>query len=168
MTAITSSSAPITTTSARWATPVHIAGAAMLGLIGLAHLLVVHAFGGADTPEEEVINDLSARTTTSMFEGGRQLSAFGLNTGYSVAMGLLAMLFGALVISAVRAAPQLIARWSLFNGICVAAAGGAFWIALLYFPEPAVALSGLATLCFAAVFVAGNRVEQHGQRPSSS
>ncbi|MFD0365667.1 hypothetical protein ACFQZZ_29885 [Nocardia sp. GCM10030253] len=160
MTAITSTSAPSTTTSARWAAPVHITGAALLGTIGLAHLLVVHAFGGADTPDEEVINELSASTTTSLFEGGRQISVFDLNTGYSVGMGLLGMLFGLLVISAARAAPRLIARWSLFNGICLAAAAGVFWIALLYFPEPVAVLSGLATLCFATVFVAGSRGSQ--------
>ncbi|MEV6428912.1 hypothetical protein [Nocardia sp. NPDC051463] len=157
MTAITTSSASSGTTSARWAAPVHFTGAALLGAIGLAHLLVVHAFGGTDTPAEEAINELSARTTTTMVEGGRQLSVFDLNTGYSVGMGLLGMLFGLVAIAAVRAAPQLIARWSLFNGACVGAAGGVFWIALLYFPEPVIALSGLATLCFAAVFMAGRR-----------
>ncbi|MFE7796000.1 hypothetical protein [Nocardia sp. NPDC057440] len=157
MTAITTSSASSSTTSARWAAPVHFTGAALLGTIGLAHLLVVHAFGGADTPAEEAINELSASTTTSVIEGGRQLSVFDLNTGYSVGMGLLGMLFGLVVISAVRAAPPLIARWSVFNGVCVVAAAGVLWIALLYFPEPVIVISGLATLCFAAVFVAGSR-----------
>ncbi|GAA5080352.1 LIC_13387 family protein [Nocardia iowensis] len=154
MTAMTPSS---TIRSARWATPVHLTGSALLGFIGLAHLLGLHVFNGNDSPAEEVVNELSAQVSTSMFDGSRQVTVFGLNTGYSVGMGLLALLFGLLAIVAVRAAPQLIARWSLFNAICLAAAGGMFWIACLYFPELAIVASGLATLCFAAVLVAGNR-----------
>ncbi|MGW4770444.1 LIC_13387 family protein [Nocardia sp. NPDC004278] len=155
MTAMTTSSAPSASTSARWAAPVQITGAALVGLIGAAHLLVVHAFNGDDSAGEEVINELSRSTTTALFDGGRQISVFDLNTGYSVGMGLFGLLFGLVVISAVRAAPQLIARWSLFNAICVAMAGGLCWIAALYFPEPVIAVSALATLCFAAVLVAG-------------
>ncbi|MFI9531640.1 hypothetical protein ACIG56_00210 [Nocardia fusca] len=154
MTAITPSSAP-TTTAARWAMPVHLAGAALLSVIGLAHLLVVHAFNEADPPGEEVINELSRAATTSLYEGGRQVDVFGLNTGYSVGMGLFGLMLGLLVISAVRTAPRLAARWSLFNWLCVVTAAGLFWIAALYFPEPVVVLSGIATLCFVAVLVAG-------------
>ncbi|KIA63503.1 LIC_13387 family protein [Nocardia vulneris] len=149
--------APSSTLSARWATPVHLAGSALLGAVGLAHLLVVHAFGGTDSPAEETVNELSTHVSTALFEGGRQLSVFDLNTGYSVGMGLFGLLFGLLAIAAVRSAPQLIARWSLFNGVCVAAAGGLCWIALLYFPEPVIVMSIIATLCFTTVLVAGPR-----------
>ncbi|WP_107654409.1 LIC_13387 family protein [Nocardia suismassiliense] len=154
MTAITPSS---TSQPVRWATPVHFAGSTLLGLVGLAHLLVVHVFNGDDGPAEEVVNVMSAQVTGSMFDGGRQLSVFDLNTGYSVGMGFLGLLFGLLAIAAAHGAPGLITRWSLFNGVCVAAAGGTFWIACLYFPEPAIVVSGLAALCFVAVLVGGNR-----------
>lgn len=143
------------TTMIRWATPVHTAGAALLGAIGLAHLLMIHTFNGSDGPAEEVINELSARTASPMFDGGRQITVFDLNTGYSVGMGLLGLLFGLFALVAARSAPQLLARWSLFNVLCVAAAGGVFWIACLYFPEPVIVMSGVATLCFAAVLIGG-------------
>lgn len=149
-----------TGTSARWAAPAHMAGATLIGLIGAVHLLVVHIFNSPDSADEEVVNELSRHTSTALFDGGRRVSVFDLNTGYSVGMGLLGLLFGILVISAVRTAPQLIARWSLFNLGCVVASGGLCWIAALYFPEPVIALSGLATLCFAAVLIAGP-AEQH-------
>ncbi|MFX0580295.1 LIC_13387 family protein [Nocardia nepalensis] len=155
MTAMTTSSTSSASRSARWAAPVQMAGATLIGLIGAAHLLVVHVFSGADSTGEEVINELSRSTTTTLFDGGRRITVFDLNTGYSVGMGLFGLLFGLLVISAVRAAPQLIARWSFFNVICVAMAGGTCWIAALYFPEPVIVVSALATLCFAAVLVAG-------------
>ncbi|WP_063046721.1 LIC_13387 family protein [Nocardia pseudovaccinii] len=149
-----------TGTSARWAAPVHMAGATLIGLIGAVHLLVVHIFNGPDSAGEEVVDELSRRTPTALFDGDRRVSVFDLNTGYSVGMGLLGLLFGVLVISAVRAAPQLIARWSLFNLGCVVAAGGLCCIAALYFPLPVIVLSGIATLCFAAVLIAGP-IEQH-------
>lgn len=142
-------------TAVRWALPVHTAGAAMLGVIGVAHLLLIHVFNGADTPAEETINDLSRQATTPMFEGGREVTVFGLNTGYSVGLAVFAILFALLATVAGRGAPHLLERWSPFNAVCFAAAGATFWIACLYFPEPVIALSGLATLCFAAVLVAG-------------
>ncbi|MFC9892159.1 hypothetical protein ACFVMC_00565 [Nocardia sp. NPDC127579] len=147
------------TRTAAWAGPVHTAGAVLLGLIGLAHLLVVHTFNGADSPEEEIVNDLSRQTITPMFEGGREVTVFGLNTGYSVGMGLCALLFSALAVIAARRAPQLLERWSAFSAACTAAAAGTFWIACLYFPEIPVVVSGLATVCFAAVLVAGPRAK---------
>ncbi|WSG59012.1 hypothetical protein OHB12_30505 [Nocardia sp. NBC_01730] len=82
------------------------------------------------------------------------MTVFGLSTGYSVGMGLLGLLFGLLVIVAVRAAPQLIARWSPFNWVCAVAAGGMFWIACLHLPEPVIAVTGIATVCFTAVLIA--------------
>ncbi|MGW0248940.1 LIC_13387 family protein [Nocardia goodfellowii] len=138
-----------------WAGPVHTVGAGLLGAIGLAHLLVVHAFNGQDPTGEEVVNELSRNTAAPLFEGGRQVTVFGLNTGYSVGMGLCVMLFGALAVAAARRAPQLLERWSLFNVVCTAAAAGTCWIACLYFPEPPIVASALATACFAAVLVAG-------------
>ncbi|WP_167461028.1 LIC_13387 family protein [Nocardia brasiliensis] len=149
--------APSSTLSARWAVPVHFAGSALLGLIGLAHLLVVHVFAGPDAPAEATVNELSRHVSTALFEGGRQLTVFDLNTGYSVGMGWFGLLFGLLAIAAVRSAPPLLARWSLFNGVCVAASGGLCWLAVLYFPEPVIVMSIIATLCFAAVLVAGAR-----------
>lgn len=156
MTTTTTSAAPSTAGRIRWAAPVHTLGAAAIGLIGVAHLLVIHVFGD-DTAAEEAVNELSRNTTTSMFEGGKTLTVFGLNTGYSVGMGVFGIAVAALVILAARSAPQLITRWSPFNWTCVGAAGVLCWIAVLYFPEPAVALCVLATACFAAVLVAGNR-----------
>ncbi|MBF6212290.1 hypothetical protein IU433_17760 [Nocardia puris] len=143
------------TTTVRWALPAHTAGAALLAVIGVAHLLMIHVFNGADTPAEETINELSRQATTPMFEGGREVTVFGLNTGYSVGMAVFAILFALLAMVAARAAPQLLGRWSPFNALCFAAAGATFWIACLYFPEPVIVFAGLATLCFAAVLVAG-------------
>ncbi|MEV0033852.1 hypothetical protein [Nocardia sp. NPDC050793] len=156
MTALTST-APPRTTAARWPIRVHCAGAVFLGIIGLGHELALHIFNGADVAGEEVINELSRNTTTTLFEGGREVTVFGLNTGYSVGMGLFGLLFPMLAVVAVRTAPALIARWSLFNWICFAAAGGTFWISCLYFPELIVAFAGLSTLCYAAVLVGGPR-----------
>ncbi|WP_084501878.1 LIC_13387 family protein [Nocardia xishanensis] len=156
MTAMTATAQP-STTAARWPIRVHRAGALFLGTIGLAHELVLHLFNGADNAGEEAVNELSRNTTAALFEGGREVTIFGLNTGYSVAMGLLGLLFSMLAVVAARTAPALIARWSLFNWICVAAAGGTFWISCLYFPEPVVAFAGLSTLCFATVLVGGPR-----------
>ncbi|MEV6273639.1 hypothetical protein [Nocardia sp. NPDC051832] len=138
-----------------WAGPVHALGAGLLVFIGLAHLLVVHAVNGPDPAGEEVVNELSRNTASPMFEGGRQVTVFDLNTGYSVGMGLCAMLFGVLALVAARRAPELLERWSLFNVVCTATAAGTFWIACLYFPEAPIAVSGLAMACFAAVLSAG-------------
>ncbi|WP_067844756.1 LIC_13387 family protein [Nocardia lijiangensis] len=156
MTAMTSTIQP-RTTAARWPIRVHCAGAVFLGVIGFGHELALHIFNGADVAGEEVINELSRNTTTALFEGGREVTVFGLNTGYSVGMGLFGFLFPMLAVVAARTAPGLIARWSLFNWICVAAAGGTFWISCLYFPELIVTFAGLSTLCYAAVLVAGPR-----------
>lgn len=142
-------------TTACWAAPVHTAGAAALAIIGLAHLLVLHVFDGADPPAEEAIHALSRETTSPMFENGRQITVFDLNTGYSVGLGLFGILLGALMVVGRRAQPRLIDRWSPFNWICLTAGAGTFWISCLYFPEPVIALSGLAALCFATVLVAG-------------
>ncbi|MFI9506617.1 hypothetical protein [Nocardia sp. NPDC052566] len=46
------------------------------------------------------------------------------------------------------------ARWAAPVQLAAAAV---LWIACLYFPEPVIAMSGLAALCFAAVLVAGPR-----------
>ncbi|WP_194817888.1 hypothetical protein [Nocardia sp. XZ_19_385] len=155
MTAMTST----THRTIAWAGPVHTVGAGLLGFIGLAHLLVVHAFNPQDTASEEVVNELSRNTASPMFEGGREVTVFDLNTGYSVGMGLFALLFGVLAVVAARRAPELLERWSLFTAVCTATAAGTFWIAWLYFPELPIAVSGLATACFAAVLVAGPRAK---------
>ncbi|TQM28502.1 LIC_13387 family protein [Nocardia bhagyanarayanae] len=156
MTAMTSTAQPSATTP-RWPVLTHYAGGVFLGLIGVGHLLALHIFNGADVAGEEVINELSRNTTTALFEGGREVTVFGLNTGYSVALGLFGMLFPLLAATAVRAAPGLLTRWSLFGAICAAVAGGTFWISCLYFPETVVAFAGLSALCYAAVLVGGPR-----------
>ncbi|RDI42150.1 LIC_13387 family protein [Nocardia mexicana] len=141
----------------RWPVVAHTTGAALIGAIGLAHLLFIHVFGGEDGPDEELINDLSARTPSPMFENGRQITVFDLNTGYSVGMGMLGVMFAILVLVAARNAPHLIARWSPFNWACTATAVFTCWIAVLYFPEPVIAFSVVGTLCFAAVLFGGTR-----------
>ncbi|MCP2289055.1 LIC_13387 family protein [Nocardia amikacinitolerans] len=145
-------------TAARWPLLTHYAGGTFLGLIGFGHLLALHVFNGADVAGEEVINELSRNTTTALFEGGREVTVFGLNTGYSVALGMFGLLFPLLAVVAVRAVPGLIARWSMFNWLCAVTACGTFWISCLYFPETVVAFAGLSALCYAAVLVGGPRM----------
>ncbi|MBF6332044.1 LIC_13387 family protein [Nocardia transvalensis] len=155
-----------TTVTPRWPLVVHLTGAALISVLGLAHLLAVHAFAEEGSAGEQIVEKISAATPSPMFEGGRQVTVLDLNTGYSVGMGLLGVVFGILAIVAARGAPQLITRWSLFGGTCTAAAAGILWIACLYFPEPAIIFSGLATLCFAAVLVAGPRpARRAGENP---
>lgn len=163
MTAMTSTIQP-NPIVARWPLPAHYAGGVFLGLIGFGHLLALHVFNGADVAGEEVINELGRNTTTALFEGGREVTVFGLNTGYSVALGLFGMLFPLLAAVAVRAAPELIARWSLFNWICAVTAGGTFWISCLYFPETVVAFAGLSALCYAAVLAGGSPKSAYQRR----
>ncbi|WP_280265853.1 LIC_13387 family protein [Nocardia wallacei] len=142
-------------TMPRWPILAHTLGAALIGVIGLAHLLVIHVFGGEDGPGEQLVNELSANTATPMFENGRQVTVFDLNTGYSVGMGMLGAMFAILVLLAARGAPHLIARWSPFNWACTATAAFTCWIAILYFPEPVIAFSALGTVCFAGVLIGG-------------
>ncbi|BCK59031.1 LIC_13387 family protein [Nocardia wallacei] len=143
-------------TTSRWPTVAHATGAALIGAIGLSHLLFIHVLG-EDGAGEKLVDELAARTPAPMFESGRQTTVFDLNTGYSVGMGAMGAMFAILVLLAVRAAPHLITRWSPFNWACTATAALVCWIAVLYFPEPVIAFSAVGTACFAAVLIGGTR-----------
>lgn len=141
--------------STRWHLRAFRTGVALLGVVGLAHLLVKHLFNGPLPAGEQAVADLSAQTPTPMFEGWRAITVLDLYTGYSVGMGLLGTTFAVLAIVVARQAPQLIHAGSLFVATCFVTCAGTFAVSALYFPEPVVVFAGLSAACVGAVLFAG-------------
>jgi ABC-type Na+ efflux pump permease subunit len=134
----------------RWAVRLHQVGAGCLAAIGVGHLLAVHLLVGPLPAGEQQVADLSARVTSPLLPGGLARTVLQLNTGYSigVAMGLLA--FGLVVIAAVRAAPTLAERPTLFGVLCLLTAAAFLVLAAVAFPEPPIVAAALSTACHAA------------------
>ena len=137
----------------RWPLRVHYTGAALLSVIGAAHLLVVHAFARELPAGEQSVVDLSEATPSPLFENGRQVSVLDLNTGYSIGMGVASVAFGVLAVAAARTAPTLVARGSLFSAACFGTAATVFTVSARYFPEPPIVAAGLSTACFGTVLL---------------
>lgn len=153
MSAVLSTTRPVS----RWRLRLHYTGAALIGIIGLTHMVVKHVVNGPLPAREQAIADLSAATPSPLFEGGLQLTVLDYNTGCSVEMALLGTMFAILAILAARSAPASVGRWSLFGFACFVTSTATCWIAALYFPEPVVAVAGLSAVCFAAAFAAPDR-----------
>ncbi|MFI6902164.1 hypothetical protein ACIBKY_12930 [Nonomuraea sp. NPDC050394] len=138
-----------------WSRRLFYAGATLIGLIGVAHLLMFHSPLTAPLPAgEQAVADLAAVTASPMFENGRQVTVRDFNDGTSAEMGMLAMMFAVAVVVAVREAPGLLRRWSPFSLTCTAVAGFSLWLCVRYFPEPLIVLTAISTVCFGLVFAA--------------
>ncbi|MFD9945537.1 hypothetical protein ACFWYW_49365 [Nonomuraea sp. NPDC059023] len=138
-----------------WSRRLFYAGAVLIGLIGVAHLLMFHSpLTGPLPAGERAVADLAAVTASPMFENGRQVTVRDFNDGTSAEMGMLAMMFSVVVVVAVRAAPGLLRRWSPFTLACTAVSGFSVWLCVAYFPEPLIVLTAMSTVCFGLVFAA--------------
>lgn len=134
-----------TTNAAR----LHVLGAGLLGFVGVAHIAVAHVFGKPSDGEQEV-HDLAAATPVRMFERGLTRSVHDLDTGYSVAMGLLAAGFSATSIAAVRREPALIGKRTPVSIASSATAAAMLAVAAKRFPELPVGVIALSAACLGA------------------
>lgn len=127
----------------------HVFGAGLIGFVGVAHIAVVHVFGKPGDGERAV-HDLAAATPVRMFEGGITRSVHDLDTGYSVAMGLLAAGFSATSIAAVRHEPALVGKRSPLSAASFGTAAAMLAVAAKRFPELPVGVIALSTACLGA------------------
>ncbi|NLE82188.1 MAG: hypothetical protein GX610_21940 [Rhodococcus sp.] len=124
----------------------HVLGAGLLGFVGVAHIAVVHVFGTPSEGERSV-HELADATPVRMFDGGLTRSVHDLDTGYSVAMGVLAAGFAATSIAAVRGDPALVGRRSVFSAVSTATSGAMLAVAAKRFPELPIGVIALGVAC---------------------
>ncbi|MFD4369718.1 hypothetical protein [Rhodococcus sp. NPDC058521] len=127
----------------------HVIGAGLVGFIGVAHIAVVHVFG-KPSDGERAVHELAEATPVRMFERGITRSVHDLDTGYSVAMGLLAAGFSATSIAAVRQDPALLGRRTPVSMASSATAVAMLVVAAKRFPEVPVGVIALGAACLGA------------------
>ncbi|MFI6394388.1 hypothetical protein [Nonomuraea sp. NPDC050540] len=138
-----------------WSRRLFYTGATLIGLVGVAHLLMFHSpLTGPLPAGEQAVADLAAVTASPMFENGRQVTVRDFNDGTSAEMGMLAVMFAVAVVVAVREAPGLLRRWSPFSLACTAVSGFSVWLSVAYFPEPIIVFTVMSAVCFGLVLAA--------------
>lgn len=116
-------------------------GAATFVFVGLSHLLLLHLFAPAPTAAEAALDDHARRTSVTVLALTRDF--LGINTAFSLEMGVMVTSFGVLVWLAAHQATRS------FTVVCLLTALASLAVSAAYLVEIPIAGFAFAAACFA-------------------